>query len=116
MERSAEMKKEFDTLYEKWVKFIRDSKIQYSSRTRDYVNNEPYREIVKLGRDALPLILEKIEQGEFFMNQAALEITGINLERIIEEENQTRSEADKLPEFLSEQEKSEVILRYIRGK
>ena len=122
MEKSKKIKEQFDALYAEWEKAIQDPKIQFSSRPQDYIDNKPYREIAKLSKDILPFILEKIEQGVFFMNQAALEIAGIHLDKIIVEEKEKPAKerlnflAEKIPEFLSEQQKSKLILKYIRGK
>ena len=122
MEKSKKIKEQFDALYAEGEKAIQDPKIQFSSRPQDYIDNKPYREIVKLGKDILPFILEKIEQGLFFMNQAALEVAGIRLDKIILEEKEKPAKerldflAKKIPEFLSEQQKSKLILKYIRGK
>lgn len=141
MEKTKNIKDQFDALYAKWEKVIQDPKIQVSSKPEDYIDNEPYREIVKLGKDTLPFILEKIEQGVFFMNQAALEVAGIRLDQIIVEEEDKLSKekvdflaekiaefleelpkekvdflAEKIPEFPSEQQKSKFILKHIRGK
>jgi hypothetical protein len=119
---SNKKKEIFNALYAKWEKVIQDPRIQFSSRPRDYTDNEPYREIVKLGKDALPFILEKIEQGVFFMNEAALKMAEISLDEIIEEEkNKPASKridflVEKIPEFLNEQQKSKLILKHIRGK
>lgn len=113
---------QFDALYAEWEKVIQDPKIHISSRPQDYINNEPYRGIVKLGKDALPFILEKIDHGVFFMNEAALKITGKSLDKIIEEEKKKPAKArldflaEKIPEFLSEQQKSKLILKSIQGK
>lgn len=120
MKSSKKKKEQFDALYAEWEEVIQDPKIQFSSRPQDYIDNEPYRKIVKLGKDALPFVLEKIEQGVFFMNQAALEIAETHLDRIIEEENKkpVREKVDflaeKKPEFLSEQQKSKLILKYLK--
>lgn len=122
MEKIRKIKEQFDALYAQWEKVIEDPKIQVSSRPQDYIDNEPYREIIKLGQDALPFILEKIEDGIFFMNEAALRIAGDSLDRIIEEENKMPSQerveffAEKVPAFLSEQQKSELILKHVRSK
>jgi hypothetical protein len=119
---SNKTKEIFNALYAKWEKVIQDPMIQFSSRPQDYTDNEPYREIVKLGKDALPFILEKIEQGVFFMNEAALKVAEISSDRIIEEEKKKPAServeflAEKIPEFLSEQQKSKLILKHIRGK
>jgi hypothetical protein len=115
-----EIKERFDSLYAEWEERIKDPKIQLSSRPRDYIDNEPYREIVKLGKEALPMILEKIEAGIFFMNQAALETAGLSLEEIVKEESELPGEKrldfakPKMPQFLSEGEKSKLILKRLR--
>jgi len=122
MGNSKEVKERFDTLYAEWEKLIQDPRIQISSNPLDYIDNEPYRAIVGLGRDALPLILKKVEEGVFFMNQAVLEIAGIDLNEIIEEESKKPADArvafmvKDRPAFLSEQQKSELILKHIGGK
>jgi len=126
MEKSNKIKEQFDALYAEWEKVIQDPKIQVSSRPQDYIDNEPYREIVKLGKDALPFILKKIEQGVFFMNQAALAIIKYNIDEIIKEEKKKPldkrvdffavKKAEEIPEFLSEQQKSKLILKYLRSQ
>lgn len=122
MEKSKDIKEKFDALYAEWEEVIQSPKIKASSNPHDYIDNEPYRAIVKLGKEALPLILKKIEEGVFFMNQAALEIAGTNLDKITEEENKKPVKAKvafmakKTPQFLSEQQKSELILKHIVGK
>jgi hypothetical protein len=120
MEESKEIKEKFETLYEEWLKVIQDPKIQLSSRPQDYTNNVPYKEIVRLGKDALPFILEKITQGNFFMNQAAMELLDVNLNKLVEKELSLPSEkkvtfmAKEEPKFLSEQQKSELILKHAK--
>lgn len=120
MKEPKQTKEKFDALYEEWLKIIEDPKIQFSSRPQDYTNNKPYREIVGLGKDALPFILEKLAQGVFFMNQAAMEVAGLNLDSVIEKEAKMPSDkraafmARETPQFLSEQQKSELILKYAK--
>lgn len=106
---SKKVKEEFDTLFAEWKKVIQDPKILLSSRPQDYTNNDPYREMVKLGRDVLPFIIEKLEQGEFLLNQAVAEITGIKMEEITGEEITGRR-------FLSEQEKSRLLVKWWRSQ
>jgi len=96
------IKEKFDVLFADWEKVIQTPKIQLSSRPQDYTNNEPYREIVRLGRDALPFIIEKLEQGIFFLNQAVAEITGVKMNEIIGKERR----------FLGEQEKSGLLVKW----
>ena len=100
------IRERFNTLFMQWEKVIQDPKIQLSSRPQDYVNNDPYREIVKLGNEALPLIMEKLEKGVFFLNQAVLDITRIKTQEIFGSERR----------FLSEQEKSSLIVKWLKSK
>ena len=126
MEKSKKIKEQFDALYSEWEKVIQDPKIQVSSIPQDYIDSEPYSKIMELGEDVLPFILEKIEQGVFFMNQAALAITKRNINDIIKEEKKKPlnkrinffavKKAEEMPEFLSEQQKSKLILKYLHSQ
>lgn len=118
---STDVRAEFDRLYAEWEEHIKDLKIQLSSRPKEYVQVEPYREIVKLGKDALPFVLEKIADGVFLMNQAALELSGIDEQEILERERRLPVEdraafaAKEVPQFLSEQQKSELIIKHLKA-
>ena len=101
-----DINEQFDKLFAEWERVIQDPKIQLSSRPQDYIDNEPYREIVKLGRDALPLIMEKLEQGVFFMNQAVVEIAGLDMAEVVGREKR----------FPSEQEKSTALVSWWRSQ
>jgi len=100
------IKEKFDALFAEWEKVIQDPKIQLSSRPQDYINNKPYREIVKLGKDVLPFIIEKLEEGVFFLNQAVVEISGIRIEDIIGKERR----------FPSEQEKAALLINWWKSQ
>jgi len=121
MNNSAEIRKKFEALYAEWEEVIQSPRIQASSNPDDYTNNRPYQAIVKLGKDVLPLVLEKVKDGVFFMNQAALDITETDINSLIEDENKLPTSKritfmkTKRPPFLSEQQKSEIILKYITG-
>jgi hypothetical protein len=106
MNDMKELKNKFDDLFGQWEKTIQDPKIQFSSRPLDYIDNEPYRGIVHLGSDALPHVMEKLEQGVFLLNQAVVDITGINMDEILEKEQP----------FPSEQAKSELLLQWWRSQ
>ena len=120
MTDKAAIKARFDALYEEWKKVVASPAVQLSSRPQDYTNNEPYREIIGLGRDALPFILEKLREGEFFMNEAALAVSGLSVDGVVKAEmaNAPGTRAAFLepapPQFLSEQQKAELILRNAR--
>ena len=98
--QNEKIKERFDALFSEWEKIIDDPKIRISSRPWDYINNQPYKAIVNLGEEALPFIMEKLEQGVFFLNQAVLDITGVKIERIMGKEKR----------FPSEQEKSRLLI------
>ena len=102
MVKKKEIQERFNSLFAKWEAVIQDPKVQLSSRPQDYINNEPYREIVKLGKEALPFVIEKLEQGVFFLNQAVVDISGVRMEEIIGKEHP----------FLSEQKKSNLIVKW----
>ena len=48
--------------------------------------------------------MEKLEQGKFFLNQAVVEITGVKMDEIIDNERR----------FPSEQEKSTLLVKWWR--
>lgn len=105
-DKNKEIKKKFDTLFAEWERVILDPKIQLSSRPRDYIDNEPYRELVRLGKDVLPFVIEKLEQGAFFLNQAVVDIAGLKMEDIVGKERR----------FPSEQEKSTLLVKWWRSQ
>jgi hypothetical protein len=97
-----EIEKKFHTLFAEWEKVIQSPEISYSSRPREYIDNEPYRSIVKMGSEVLPLLIEKLEEGVFLLNQAIIDITGAKEEVIYGKERR----------FLSEQEKSKYLIKW----
>ena len=114
------VREQFDRLYAEWENRIKDPKIQVSSRPQDYTNLESYRAIANLGQDALPLVLEKIAGGVFLMNEAALEMAGTRMEDIVVKEKvlpqaeRADFAVEQMPSFLSEQQKSQLILRHLQ--
>ncbi|MCP3997914.1 MAG: hypothetical protein GY722_23065 [bacterium] len=83
----ASARKSFNRLYRKLQWYRRLSPlVQFSSRTGDYNDCEAFRKIVARGEDFLPFIVEKIEEGDFFLNQAMWEITGVNVRALYPDE------------------------------
>jgi PAS domain-containing protein len=101
-ESKSEVKEKFDFWFGQWEKTVQTPQIRLSSRPQDYRNNEPYREIVNLGGEVLPFVIEKVQQGVFFLNQAVVEITGIKIEDMVGKERG----------FLSEQQRSALLLTW----
>lgn len=65
--------------YARWLEYLhQDTSQAFSSTDKDLVNNEPYRQIVALGQEAIPYIMERLlceEEGHFLIHALA-EITG----------------------------------------
>lgn len=68
--------------------------LQLSSLTSDYTRFAEYDEIIALGKDALPAVLDRLEAGDFLLNRAALEIAGLRRQDIVPEPGGLYSEQD----------------------
>lgn len=67
-------KKEFNKLYEDWQEFRKKPSVQFSSNPKDYCKTESFEKITKMGKNVIPLLMEKISEGDFFSLQALGEI------------------------------------------
>lgn len=105
-EISQETRERFNALYEEWKEASQHPEVRLSSRPEDYINNEPYRKMVAMGREALPLVIEKLEQGEFLLNQAVADMEGVGLDELIKTDQP----------FPSEQEKSRLLIQWWQSK
>lgn len=102
----ANTEAEFNKLFAEWKQATRDFMVQLSSKPEDYTNNEPYAAIVALGEAALPFLVEKLEEGEFLLYRAILDILGVRLEELVARDLQ----------FESEQRKSEELIEWWRRR
>ena len=75
----ASAKKSFERLYRQLQKYRRSWAVRASSRTDVHNDCEAFRKIVARGEVFLPFIVEKIEEGDFYLNQAMWEITGVDV-------------------------------------
>ena len=76
-EKKDDIGSEFQTRYEKWKERI--GAMPPYSKTTAYTQIPEYRQIILLGRDALPYILDKIERDhemDFVLCDAVIEICG----------------------------------------
>lgn len=96
-----EIKEQFKKLYQEWDDLIHNTELELSSRTEDFIETKPYQQIIQLGKKALPLVMTKIEDGQFLFNHAALKIAGIKLQDITD-----------LEKIEYEQDASEAILKW----
>jgi len=70
---------EFREYYTELLEYRKRPEIKMSSLASDYNNCEAFRRIVEKGEVFIPFIIEEIRNGDFFLNQAMAEITGVNI-------------------------------------
>ncbi|HME00026.1 MAG TPA: hypothetical protein VKM93_22185 [Terriglobia bacterium] len=104
-DQQSELAKKYREAHARWEKYIQRPEIQVSSRTSDYTNNPPYDDIVALGKGALPFLMADIAKGEFFLNDAARRITGIDVVKLFPGEP-----------VIGEQDVSKLWLRWWKEK
>lgn len=98
---TASMRSRFAFAYNAWKATWAAPEISFSSNPGDRANSQEFRDLVALGPECLPLIMEKIAAGEFFALQAADELLraehrvvfDIDDERILGGEQQRAQEA-----------------------
>ncbi len=76
---------EFEHLYQGLQDFRTQLHVRVSSRTSDYNACAAFTQIVQKGSAYLPYIVEKLQDGDFFMNQAMAEITQIDVRKYFDE-------------------------------
>lgn len=77
----------FTSLYAQWQAYINRPQIRLRSNTGAYTDCKPFRDMVALGKPALPLLMEKLKDGnasgwkesQFFLWHAVREISGTDL-------------------------------------
>lgn len=103
-----EVKENFDNLYNEWQNFRKDPALHLSANPEDYCKTKSFDEITKMGSSVIPLLMEKMSEGDFFCLQAVEKIAkeGRGAERAL------KLSQDELVN--SEQNKSYYMLnRYI---
>ncbi len=76
----------FEQLYAELEEHRKSPAVMISSITSDHNDCEAFREIVRRGDESLPQIIKKIEEGDFFLNEAMQKITGIRIHEIYPDE------------------------------
>ncbi len=69
-----EVKENFDNLYNEWQNFRKDPALQLSANPEDYCKTKSFDEITKMGSSVIPLLMEKMSDGDFFCLQAVEKI------------------------------------------
>ncbi len=72
-------REEFYSYYNQLFEYRKDPKVMVSSNPSVYNDCEAFRNIVKGGNKFLPYIIEEMNNGDFFLNQAMEEITGFDI-------------------------------------
>ncbi len=74
--------KSFGQLYAELEEYRKSPAVMISSITSDHNDCEAFREIVRRGDEFLPQIVRKIEEGDFFLNEAMQKITDIDVREV----------------------------------
>ena len=64
---SPEIKAEFERKHAAWKDVCNNSEIKFSSFMQDYTKPEQFTELVKMGEPIIPLVVERMADGDFFM-------------------------------------------------
>ena len=88
--------------FSRWLEESRRWPLRSSSFARDYVALGPYREMVGMGRGALPLIAGKMREGHFMMARAMAEITGVDVRPMVKDHGP----------LVSDQKIADILLRW----
>lgn len=64
---SPEVKAEFERRRAEWKDACNSSSIKFSSFMKDYTKPAQFTELVNMGEPIIPLVIEKMAQGDFFM-------------------------------------------------
>lgn len=63
---SPEVKAEFERRRAEWKDACNSSSIKFSSIMKDYTKPAQFTELVNMGEPIIPLVIEKMAQGDFF--------------------------------------------------
>jgi hypothetical protein len=103
----AELRKCFEERYGEWLQYRDSPKVRFSSDPAARGRGEAFDGLVRLGTEALPLLMEKMAKGDFFCLQAIWAIRA----------HAPPSERERIPTLsgeelgCSEQEKASLILK-----
>lgn len=64
---SPELREKFEKLRAEWKDACNSSSIKFSSIMKDYTKPAQFTELVNMGEPIIPLVIEKMAQGDFFM-------------------------------------------------
>lgn len=82
---NRELQAKFAQLLRRWDKHLKSPQVRLSARPHEHLNCEAYRAIVRLGKDALPLIIEEMRRGNNLLFFAVNDITGLTVNDVQKE-------------------------------
>lgn len=72
------LKGEFEQMFQKWVEESKTGSLILDSMPTRILKLNSYQKIINMGKDILPLIVEKLREGHFMLNHAMMKITGVD--------------------------------------
>ena len=73
-----DLNESFEKAYRKWRSYCEQPILSEQSSDLPYINNSPFRDIIALGQEAIPLIVAKMknDRNAHFLIHALRQITG----------------------------------------
>lgn len=75
MRVDPQVAEQFESAYAEWQKDRQSPRLAMSSNPADYLKSAGYQKMVALGKDALPLFIQKMRDGDFFCQYAVQQLT-----------------------------------------
>lgn len=88
------VEEKFYEYFNKWIKDLDKNIVNINSNSETYRESIYYEKMIELGKDALPFIIEKLDDGHFLLNHAISEITKLNFSDLTELITATLSEQE----------------------
>lgn len=79
---TPEIGTEFSEYFDKWQKEIEHKSYSLSSSSADYCNTDSYKNMIRMGKRALPHLMQKLDEGHFLLNDAVSQITRIDIRKL----------------------------------
>lgn len=74
----------FVEYFEKWKKELEQDSNVFGSNTTNLRNTHDYKNMIKLGKQALPYLIQKLREGYFLLNDAVSDITKIDIRELMQ--------------------------------
>ena len=98
---STYIKTKFVKHFEEWKKELEQDSNSFSSNFTHICNTDDYKAIIKLGKPALPYLIQKLREGYFLLNDAVSSIAQIDIR-----------ESNRISAYYSEQKISALWIEW----